>query len=45
MQELAIAENLAITFCDFVLQGFENDDVQKNNKKKGHHPLFGWKLR
>ena len=39
MQELAIAQNLAITSCNDVLQGFDNEGVQI----KGHYLLFGRK--
>ena len=37
MQELAIAQNLAITSCKDVLQGFDNDGVQKQRSS-----LFIW---
>ena len=37
MQELAIASNLAITSCKDVLQGFDNDGVQKQRSS-----LFIW---
>ena len=31
MKELALAQNLAITSCNIVLRGFENDGVQKRS--------------
>ena len=37
MQELAIASNLAITSCKDVLQGLDNDGVQKQRSS-----LFIW---
>ena len=37
MQELAIAENLAITSCKDVSQSFDNDGVQKQRSS-----LFIW---